>query len=320
MRSATSEAEAVTRAEEGLTDIFRAPATVQAGETATPPAFDVRHETPVGPVHGTAGRFLLGPRAGDAPYFSQDVALLRSLADVFGSVLDNLRLQDQRRAEEQRVQDLSLSASRSELKALRAQINPHFLFNALNSIAGLIHRDPATADRTIEKLADIFRYTLRGSESEWAALGDEIDFVRAYLDVERARFGDRLQATIDVAPGAQRARVPTMIVHTLVEKAVKHGAATVRGRAVIDIRVRIERGRLHVAVCDNGPGFDPESAAAGRRPTGGYGLVNIRERLAGHFGDAASLEITRHAEHAATVVTLSMPLVAEPPLAAGGAR
>ncbi len=148
----------------------------------------------------------MGPRLSEAPYFSEDVALLTSLADVFSHVLENLHLQERKLEQEQRTREMSLQASRSELKALRAQINPHFLFNALNSIAGLIHRDPAVADRTIEQLADVFRYALRGAESEWALLDDELDFVRAYLEVERARFGERLHVEVHLEEnGARRA-------------------------------------------------------------------------------------------------------------------
>jgi signal transduction histidine kinase len=309
LRSATSEAQAVARAQESLAEIFQAPVVVEAGGSAITPAFAVRHEAPVPAADGEPGRILLGPRASDAPYFGQDIALVRSLADVFASVLDNLRLQERRRAEEQRAQELSLIASRSELKALRAQINPHFLFNALNAIAGLLHRDPATADRTIEKLADVFRYTLRGSETEWATLDDELEFVRAYLDVEEARFGERLHAVIDVAPAARGARVPTMIVHTLVENAVKHGAAAVRGRALIDIRAVTADGRLRISVSDNGPGFPAAATSRPDRQGGGYGLVNVRERLAGHFGDAARLDVTRDDAAGRTAVILSLPLV-----------
>ncbi len=308
LRSATSEAEAVARSEECLSDIFQAPAVVQTSDAGAPAAFAVRHEASVRPTHGAAARFLLGPRAGEAPYFSQDVALVRSLADVFASVLDNLRLQDERRAEEQRVQDLSLSASRSELKALRAQINPHFLFNALNAIAGLLHKDPASADRTIEKLADIFRYTLRGSDSEWTTLEHEVEFVRAYLDVEQARFGDRLQTSIDIAPETRGARLPTMIVHTLVENAVKHGAAAVRERAIVEVRARGDAGHLQVSVSDNGPGFSDRPPRESRE-SGGYGLANVRERLAGHFGHEASLHVSRDETAGRTTVTVSLPLV-----------
>jgi hypothetical protein len=310
LRSATSEAQAVARAQESLADIFQAPVVVEAGGSAGTPAFPVRHETPVPAADGEPGRILLGPRASDAPYFGQDIALVRSLADVFASVLDNLRLQRRRHAEAQRAQALSLIASRSELKALRAQINPHFLFNALNAIAGLLHRDPATADRTIEKLADVFRYTLRGSQSEWATLGEELEFVRAYLDVEEARFSERLHAVIDAAPDARSARVPTMIVHTLVENAVKHGAAAVRGRAIIDIRAVTEDGRLRISVTDNGPGFDSTGTSRPDRHGAGYGLVNVRERLAGHFGDAARLDVSRDEAAGRTAVILSLPLVA----------
>ena len=94
---------------------------------------------------------------------------------------------------------MSFQASRSELKALRAQINPHFLFNALNAIAGLIHKNPLRADKTVERLADVFRYTLRRSENEWTLLEEEMEFVRAYLEVEQARFGKRLQFQIHAA-------------------------------------------------------------------------------------------------------------------------
>jgi len=264
---------------------------------------------------GTAGSFLLGGRRNEAPYFSEDVALLGSLADVFASVLDNLRLQLREQEQDRRARDLSLHASRSELKALRAQINPHFLFNALNAIAGLIHRDPAVADRTIEKLADVFRYALRGAETEWTMLEDELEFVRAYLDVEQARFGTRLRTDVQVSDAARRARLPTMVVQTLVENAVKHGAATVRGQAVVTVSAGREEDRLLIVVEDNGPGFaapqEPLAAAATRR--GGYGIVNIRKRLEGYFGDAAALSVHRDDARGRTVVSIAMPFTLQEP-------
>ena len=94
-----------------------------------------------------------------------------------------------RQEQDQLAQELRLQSSKSELKALRAQINPHFLFNALNAIASLIHTDPARADEAVEQLAEVFRYTLRRSDTEWAPLDQELAFARAYLDVEQARFG-----------------------------------------------------------------------------------------------------------------------------------
>ncbi len=317
LRSATTEEQLRAQARHGLEDIFSANADVIVGEAPAghEPA---AHEIPVRSGNRIAGRFVMGPRAGDAPYFSQDIALLASLADVFAHVLENLHLQERKLEQEQRTQELSLSASRSELKALRAQINPHFLFNALNSIAGLIHRDPAGADRTIEQLADVFRYALRGAESEWAILDDEMDFVRAYLDVERARFGDRLQTAIHIDDGARGARVPTMVVQTLVENAVKHGVASVRGQASVTVDARERSGRLVMSVTDNGPGFREEDqapfdVAPGRpsRARGGYGLVNIRQRLEGYFGPDAVLSVARM--DGLTVVSVELPLLRQEP-------
>jgi LytS/YehU family sensor histidine kinase len=199
------------------------------------------------------------------------------------------------------------------MKALRAQINPHFLFNALNSIAGLIHRDPAVADRTIEQLADVFRYALRGAESEWAVLDDELDFVRAYLEVERARFGERLQTDVKIDAAARGARVPTMMVQTLVENAVKHGAASVRGRASVLVTAREESGQLVMSVADNGPGFSEADPPSPARPHGGYGLVNIRQRLEGYFGSQAALSVDRSG--GVTTVSVTLPLLRQEPRA-----
>src|SRR6185295_5860950 len=112
-------------------------------------------------------------------------------------------------------------------------INPHFLFNALNAIVALIPTKPERAEETLEQLAEVFRYTLTRSDKEWTRLADEVEFVRAYLDVEKARFGERLQATIDVDPKVQDMTVPSMMLQTLVENAVKHGLSSVRGVGVL---------------------------------------------------------------------------------------
>lgn len=311
LRSATTEAQLIARAQEGLTEIFDARSVVLIGGAEAPPDFQVRQRIDLRSGDDAAGAFLMGERDNDAPYFSADVALLSSLADVFGSVMQNLQLQERKLEQEQRARELSLHASRSEMKALRAQINPHFLFNALNAIAGLIHRDPAVADRTIEQLADVFRYALRGAESEWAVLDDELDFVRAYLEVERARFGDRLEASVTLDAEARGARVPTMIVQTLVENAVKHGAASVRGRAVVAVTANRRGERLVLTVSDNGPGFRDQPATP--RTRGGYGLVNIRQRLDGYFHGEAALAVERDGVRAMTIVSVDLPLLREEP-------
>jgi signal transduction histidine kinase len=310
LRSATTEPQLMARAQEGLKDIFGADAVVTLDSDPAQAAGAVQ-SVPIRSGDQVVGQFLMGSRVSDTPYFSEDVQLLGSLGGVFSHVLENLRLQERKLEQEHRARELSLHASRSELKALRAQINPHFLFNALNSIAGLIHRDPAVADRTIEQLADVFRYALRGAESEWAILDDELEFVRAYLEVERARFGERLRTDVRVDPAARGARIPTMIVQTLVENAVKHGASTLRGAASVIVDARAEDGRLVVSVSDNGPGFSESDLPAAPRAGGGYGLVNVRQRLDGYFGSRAALSAIR--QDGMTVVSVSLPLVRQEP-------
>jgi len=143
--------------------------------------------------------------------------------------------------------------------------------------------------------------------------------VRAYLEVEHARFGDRLHAEVQLEAAARGARVPTMIVQTLVENAVKHGAASVRGRAEICVVARREDDRLIISVSDNGPGFaqdwperDPaQDSSPSTRSRGGYGLVNIRQRLTGYFGSGAALSVSRL--EGTTVVSVSMPLTRQEP-------
>ena len=169
---------------------------------------------------------------GERVLLSEDLTLLRSLGSVVTYLLENVRLQQRRQEQDLLAQELRVQSSQSELKALRAQINPHFLFNALNTVASLIHSDPARADRAVEQLSEVFRHTLRRSESEWAPLDQELAFAAAYLDVEEARFGSRLRYVIDATPEAMRALVPSMLVHTLIENAVKHGVAQVRGHGV----------------------------------------------------------------------------------------
>jgi LytS/YehU family sensor histidine kinase len=219
-------------------------------------------------------------------------------------MLENVRLQHKRRAQERREQELVIHASQSELKALRAQINPHFLFNALNAIAGLIHKNPHRAEDTVEQLSEVFRYTLTGSEKEWSKLEYEMDFVRSYLEVEQARFGERLQTSIEIEESTRNLEIPAMTIQTLVENAAKHGVARVRGTGRIKVRACRIRDRLRIHVEDNGPGFQD----GGRQPRGtGHGLKNVRERLQGLFGDEARLDIGRDESRDLTVVVIEIP-------------
>ncbi|HSR49556.1 MAG TPA: histidine kinase [Acidobacteriota bacterium] len=256
------------------------------------------------------GALHMGKRQSQMPYFHTDQKLIQTLAEILARMLENLRLHEKRKMQEKREQDLKLHASRSELKALRAQINPHFLFNALNAIASLIHQKPELAEETVEQLAEVFRYTLRRSKQEWVQLEDEFDFLSAYLDVEKARFGERLEYSMELDEEARETRVPGMIVQTLVENAVKHGLSAVRGTGRIAVRARKQGGRLLLEVEDNGPGFELEEGlkrSSRGRLGEGFGLKSIDRRLRGYFGDQARFEVVREQERGVTSVRIEMP-------------
>jgi LytS/YehU family sensor histidine kinase len=180
-------------------------------------------------------------------------------------------------------------AARSELKALKAQINPHFLFNALNSISALVATDPAAAERTIERLAGIFRGTLLASEKESVPLSRELEVVDAYLDIERARFGDRLVVRQSVTPEAAAVQVPPLILQPLVENAVRHGISPRVEGGTVAIEASVTGGKLHLSVEDDGPGLDGIDGE--QALSRGYGLRNVRDRLSTRFGERAALSL-----------------------------
>ncbi len=306
VQGATTVSDLVESAEHRLAQIFQTRVRIlAAGEED--PGFQAVQRVPVRDLGHTGGSICLGPRRNDTPYFAQDVTLLTALSDVFAYLLQNVRLQQKKQEQEKREQELILDASRSELKALRAQVNPHFLFNALNVIASLTHRDPDRAEATVEQLAEVFRYTLRRSEEEWVRLEDEIDFIKAYVEVEKARFGERLQVEIDLDLAARDQAIPTMVVQTLVENAVKHGVAAVRGAARLGVRARVLEGVVEVEVSDSGPGSAVPTGSPSNRQGSGYGLRNVRRRLEGYFGGRASLVISRDAVRGLTVALLRIP-------------
>ena len=315
MQQAADEPSLVSAAEATLSEMFRRRIAIRTDAQELPPettlAVEIRTSSADLPV-----RMAVIREPGKRPMLSEDVALLRSLGGVFGYMLENVRLQRKRQEQEQLAQELRLQSSRSELKALRAQINPHFLFNALNAIASLIHTDPARADAAVEQLAEVFRYTLRRSEQEWAPLDQELAFARAYLDVEQARFGKRLEYAIHADEGVHRAHVPSMLLQTLVENAVKHGISRLRAPGRIDVHARRRHGRITLEVRDSGPGPSADSSPAVHGES--FGLRSVRDRLRGHFSDNAALHLTREGD--VTVARIEMPLVEDLALAAGASR
>ncbi len=308
MQPATDEATLVAATESRLCEIFGARIAVLLGDQLPPAGLAIESEVAMpSPGSGLAVRIAVLRVPGMRPILSEDLALLRSLAGVFGFMLENVRLQRRRQEQDLIAQDLQLQSSKSELKALRAQINPHFLFNALNAIASLIHTDPARADEAVEQLAEVFRYTLRRSDSEWAPLDQELTFARAYLDVEQARFGQRLTCTIDSDHLSPAPSVPSMLLQTLLENAVKHGVSQSREAGRIEVIVRTTTGQVAIEVRNTGPGAEARGPAP--REGEGFGLHSVRERLKGHFGDNATFTLTRDEAAGITMARITMPHV-----------
>ncbi len=251
-----------------------------------------------GSVAGTVLVFYLFPL-----YVLSDVrqafavtAINGVLALVVGSVVhayEGLRwrlAESLREVEEVRLVEASLreETARAELAALQARINPHFFFNTLNTITSLLEEDPEGAEQVVQTLADLFRYTFKVADSSPVPLSEELAFIDGYLEIERARFGERLRVEWDVAGAARDARVPGLVLQPLVENAVGHGIARVPGGGTVRITARTPEGELVVEVDDDGAGLKEPV----RSPTGdGHGLGNVRRRLRALYGDRASLEV-----------------------------
>jgi hypothetical protein len=303
MQPAIDEASLIAAAEARLSEIFGAKIVILVGSRAIFEPTVHMDVKLMSPVSGAIVRIVVLKEDRTRRFLSEDLTLLRSLGGVFGFMLENIRLQHKRVEQEQLAQELQLQSSKSELKALRAQINPHFLFNALNAIASLIHTDPARADEVVEQLAEVFRYTLRRSDTEWAPLDQELAFARAYLDVEQARFGQRLTFSIDSDHRMPAPHIPSMLLQTLLENAVKHGVSQAREPGRIDVIVRSNTDQITLEVRNTGPKAHSLPAPEGE----GFGLHSVRERLKGHFGDRASFRLTRDDAAGVTVARISMP-------------
>ncbi|MDC0672288.1 sensor histidine kinase [Nannocystis radixulma] len=197
------------------------------------------------------------------------------------------RIHERRRALERREEQLRREALRAQLSALQARTNPHFLFNALNTVASLIEDDPALAEQAVERLAGLFRYSLDGSRTLEVPLRDELAAVRDYVEVERLRFGERLRVEFAVESATESLVVPPLVLQPLVENAVGHGVAASRGGATVRIVAARVGASLELTVEDDAA--RPATARA-NRPGSGTALADLRERLRLAYGAAAELE------------------------------
>ncbi|HKX62985.1 MAG TPA: histidine kinase [Verrucomicrobiae bacterium] len=198
--------------------------------------------------------------------------------------------------------ELEKRLAEARLLALQMQLNPHFLFNALNSIATLIHRDPKAADRMLIRLAELLRMTLDNTSSQEIALRTELSLLERYMDIERIRFGDRLTFRLDVPLELQTARVPTLLLQPIVENSLKHGLGGVIRPGVVEVKASRRNGTLCLTVSDNGKGL-PTNAT----PQDGIGLSNTRARLQHLYGNHHQLLLENRPE-GGLAVTIELPL------------
>jgi signal transduction histidine kinase len=199
---------------------------------------------------------------------------------------------------------LEAQLSSARLALLRAQLNPHFLFNTLHDLSQLIHEDPDRAEEMVDRLSELLRRSLRDAAEPEVALGEELEFLRGYLAIETMRFQDRLTVQIDVDPAALDARVPSLILQPLVENAIRHGIAPRAEPGRVEVHGRVIGEMLRLVVRDDGPGV----LGVALREREGLGLANTRERLRTRYGDAHRLELVNRPGGGLDVV-LEMPYV-----------
>jgi signal transduction histidine kinase len=196
-----------------------------------------------------------------------------------------------RREEAARLQahtaHLQAQLADARLAALRAQLNPHFLFNTLHAVSALVERDPKGVRRMIARLSELLRTTLEGANEAEVTLAKEIEFLRRYLEIMQIRFQSRLEVDFRVDPAVEDALVPTLILQPLVENALKHGIGQLEGTGRIEIVAHRSGERIVLAVCDNGPGM-----GVGSSPSEGVGLRNTRDRLEQLYASEQSMTLS----------------------------
>jgi hypothetical protein len=245
-------------------------------------------------------QLILGRRAGGRRYLSEDLEALSAMAALLRSGLAQYR-----------EMELKRLVSEAELKALQSQIHPHFLFNALNTLYGLIPREARGARETVLNLSDLLRYFLRAGET-LIPLEEEMRIVHAYLEIEGLRLGAKLKVVVETEPAALRAKVPALSVQPLVENAVKHAISPNPEGGSLRVTARVAGETVEVSVVDSGGTFAPQGSPQGspgsRSPHGlGVGLENVRKRLKLHFGQDSQVSVeTGDGE---TVVRFRVPLV-----------
>jgi hypothetical protein len=249
---------------------------------------------PIRLAHGDVRYLLLGRRRGGRRYLSEDLQVLSRFSAVILEQVERFRNSEIRRL-----------VSQAELRALQSQINPHFLFNALNTLYGIIPREASGARNTVLHLADIFRYFLQ-SDKTFIRLSEELEIVKAYLEIERLRLGPRLETVIEVDDSALPVMIPVLSIQPLIENAIKHGISTKAGPGMLRLRANMCREGLLVVVEDSSLGTESRARERGSSSHTGVGLNNVRRRLQLCFGPDAHLVMESGLN--GTTVQFSIPI------------
>jgi len=232
-------------------------------------------------AHGALA--LVEPLTLHSPSFGRLAYLAVVLGAVLVTMIAGFNKLRERALEIDRTEQLARQATlRAQLASLQARINPHFLFNALNSVAALIPEDPDVAEQAVERLAGLFRYSLDGSRRQTVPLCEEVDAARDYLEVEALRFGERLRFTIESEPELDQVQVPPLCLLPIVENAVLHGVAQRREGGAVALRIHAEDDRVVLTVDDDGPGLGQSNHKGS-----GTGVADLRARVSLLYGDGA---------------------------------
>ena len=212
------------------------------------------------------------------------------------------------RASELAQSSLKTDLAQAQLRALKMQLHPHFLFNTLHSISSLVLEDPPKANSMIARLGDFLRLTVDNSDQQLVTLKEETEFLRCYLDIEQVRFGDRLTVTFELEPQTLSAQVPHLILQPMVENAIQHAIAPRSARGHINIEAKRLNSLLRVAISDNGPGISSNANLPWKQ---GVGLTNVRTRLQQIYGPDFRFELM-NANGGGLIAVMEIPFEREP--------
>lgn len=301
----------------GADHTHRASALYQEPSTGLHQTIDSEYLVHIPTVNGPYFTLVIDRSLYGRRLLSDDLRLLETVGHIIARRIDSVRSAHERCAITMREQEMKKLTVEAELRALRAQLNPHFLFNALTTIGYLIQTTPAQALDTLLRLTELLRAVLKRLEGEFSTLGQEVDLVQSYLMIEQARFERRLVYHIDVPSTLRECSVPALLLQPLVENAVKHGIQSSSRGGIIKISAELKAEKpnrqdapfivnsLLLTIHDTGSGSRP--ITPDRACGTGVGLSNIRKRLHLHYGATASFEIHRTLENG-TMVQIQLPI------------